>query len=151
MLRQKTKVNGDEEFDKLELRNRTITETLSSVDDLGQDPKQENINGNTDEECDKENGNEKKEEYDKLELRNREVTETLSPLDNLGQAGQLLRHFLLFLILVKTIKMNQVQRNKSLTHSASEEEMLLRLFLLLMNKMWRKKMTPRKTWNTVQI
>ena len=32
--------NGDAEaFDKLELRNRTVTETLSPVEDLGQDEK----------------------------------------------------------------------------------------------------------------
>merc|ERR1712106_1303719 len=67
-------VNGDE-YDKLELRNRTVTETLSPVDDLGQDPKDEKANGNNDEE----------EKYDELELRNRTVTETLSPLDDLGQ------------------------------------------------------------------
>ena len=32
-----TEMNGDAEFDKLELRNRTVTETLSPVEDLGQD------------------------------------------------------------------------------------------------------------------
>ena len=34
-----TEMSGDAEFDKLELRNRTVTETLSPVDDLGQDKK----------------------------------------------------------------------------------------------------------------
>merc|ERR1711892_1601480 len=57
-----------EKFDKLELRNRTVTETLSLVADLGQD-------------AEKESGSEKKDEtndkFDKLELRNRTVTETL--------------------------------------------------------------------------
>ena len=36
---QETEMNGDKEFDKLELRNRTVTETLSPVEDLGQDKK----------------------------------------------------------------------------------------------------------------
>jgi len=53
-----------EEFDTLELRNRDVVETLSPVEDLGQD---------------------KKKEFDELELRNRTVTETLSPLEDLGQ------------------------------------------------------------------
>merc|ERR1712154_535890 len=56
--------NGTAEFDTLELRNRDVTETLSPVEDLGQD---------------------KKEEFDTLELRNRTVEETLSPLEDLGQ------------------------------------------------------------------
>merc|ERR1712154_116434 len=56
--------NGTAEFDTLELRNRYVTETLSPVEDLGQD---------------------KKEEFDTLELRNRTVEETLSPLEDLGQ------------------------------------------------------------------
>ena len=34
-----TEMSGDGEFDKLELRNRTVTETLSPVEDLGQDKK----------------------------------------------------------------------------------------------------------------
>ena len=36
---QETEMSGDKEFDKLELRNRTVTETLSPVEDLGQDKK----------------------------------------------------------------------------------------------------------------
>ena len=68
--------NGDK-FDKLELRNRTVTETLSPVEDLGQDKKQEEVNGNGKEE----NG----EKFDKLELRNRTVTETMSLVADLGQ------------------------------------------------------------------
>ena len=32
-------VNSKQEFDTLELRNRTVTETLSPVEDLGQDKK----------------------------------------------------------------------------------------------------------------
>merc|ERR1711971_1432748 len=58
------------EFDTLELRNRDVTETLSKVDDLGQDKPA--TNGDS-------------AEFDKLELRNRTVTETLSPVDDLGQ------------------------------------------------------------------
>merc|ERR1712107_611275 len=53
------------ENDTLSLR--TVTETLSLKDDLGQDAK------------------EKPEKYDTLELRNRTVTETLSPVADLGQ------------------------------------------------------------------
>merc|ERR1712130_728981 len=55
-------INPDD-YDKLELRNRTVTETLSPLEDLGQDPPA------------------KKQKYDTLELRNRDVTETLSPID----------------------------------------------------------------------
>merc|ERR1711981_862095 len=65
------------EFDTLELRNRAVTETLSPVEDLGQDKKETNGTANGD---DKEG-----EEYDTLHLRNRVVTETLSPVDELGQ------------------------------------------------------------------
>ena len=86
---------ADTEFDTLELRGRSVTETLSPLEDLGQDKQvggdivvfgrnvlrrtddfQENTNGAT-------NGNDEK--YDKLELRNRTVTETLSPVEDLGQ------------------------------------------------------------------
>ena len=38
-LLSETEMSGDGEFDKLELRNRTVTETLSPVEDLGQDKK----------------------------------------------------------------------------------------------------------------
>ena len=38
-LLSETAMSGDAEFDKLELRNRTVTETLSPVEDLGQDKK----------------------------------------------------------------------------------------------------------------
>merc|ERR1711890_15345 len=65
------------EFDTLALRNRDVTETLSPVEDLGQDKKE--TNGTT-------NGDDKEgEEYDTLHLRNRVVTETLSPVDELGR------------------------------------------------------------------
>merc|ERR1712029_444208 len=47
---------SDEKFDTLELRNRTVTETLSPVEDLGQD-KKEKAEDSTD-------------KFDKLELRN---------------------------------------------------------------------------------
>merc|ERR1711935_755832 len=70
--------NGDtpinpEDYDKLELRNRTVTETLSPVDDLGQDRNGED------------SSEDEEEEYDTLHLRNRVVTETLSPVEDLGQ------------------------------------------------------------------
>merc|ERR1719282_98863 len=64
---------SDEKFDKLELRNRTVTETLSPVEDLGQDKPE------TEEKQDE------SEKYDKLELRNRTVTETMSLVADLGQ------------------------------------------------------------------
>ena len=86
---------ADTEFDTLELRGRSVTETLSPLEDLGQDKQvggdivvfgrnvlrrtddfQENTNGAT-------NGNDEK--YDKLELRNRTVTETMSLVKDLGQ------------------------------------------------------------------
>ena len=68
-------VNGeDEKYDKLELRNRTVTETLSLVKDLGQDKNEE--------EETKEEGGEK---FDKLELRNRTVTETMSLVSDFGK------------------------------------------------------------------
>ena len=57
--------NEENKFDTLELRSRTVTETLSPLDDLGQDVEEE--------------------KYDTLELRSRSVTETLSPVDELGQ------------------------------------------------------------------
>ena len=67
--------NGnDEKYDKLELRNRTVTETMSLVKDLGQDKEEE-------EEVTAENGG----QFDKLELRSRTVTETLSLVADLGQ------------------------------------------------------------------
>merc|ERR1739838_122117 len=56
-----------EEFDKLELRNRTITETLSDVADFGQDKADEPTS--------------KKQKFDTLSLRNRDVKETLAPID----------------------------------------------------------------------
>merc|ERR1711862_354016 len=65
--------NGKQEFDTLQLRNRTVTETLSPVEDLGQNKKEEN-------------GKEQdKEKYDTLTLRNRTVTETLSEVKDFGQ------------------------------------------------------------------
>merc|ERR1712025_713842 len=66
--------NGDapinpEDFDTLELRNRTVTETLSPVEDLGQDKEEDD----------------EKAKYDTLHLRDRVITETLSPVEDLGQ------------------------------------------------------------------
>merc|ERR1712073_48988 len=66
------------EFDTLELRNRTVTETLSPLEDLGQETKAEEngvANGSVVEE----------EKYDKLVLRNRTVTETMSKVEDFGQ------------------------------------------------------------------
>jgi len=59
-----------EKYDKLELRNRTVTETLSLVSDFGQN------NSPPETEAEK---------YDKIELRNRTVTETLSLVSDFGQ------------------------------------------------------------------
>merc|ERR1712001_134257 len=70
--------NGKQEFDTLELRNRTVTETLSPLEDLGQETKAEEngvANGSLEEE----------EKYDKLVLRNRTVTETMSKVEDFGQ------------------------------------------------------------------
>merc|ERR1712025_110128 len=77
--------NGDppvnpEDFDKLELRNRTVTETLSTVEDLGQDRENEKKSSPV-----KSKDPEKEEEYDTLHLRDRVITETLSPVEDLGQ------------------------------------------------------------------
>merc|ERR1712192_230854 len=61
-------------------RNRTVTETLSLKEDLGQDgEKAEKKNG------EKNGTNGDAKEFDTLELRNRTVTETLSPVADLGQ------------------------------------------------------------------
>merc|ERR1739838_954444 len=68
---------ANDEFDTLSLRNRDVTETLSPLDDLGQDA--ENTNG-TEEKKSSSNG-----EFDKLELRNRTITETLSAVADFGQ------------------------------------------------------------------
>merc|ERR1712032_1167323 len=73
-LLSETAMSGDAEFDKLELRNRTVTETMSLVKDLGQDNKEE-------EKAEEEGG----EKFDKLELRNRTVTETMSLVSDLGK------------------------------------------------------------------
>ena len=59
-----------EKYDKLELRNRTVTETMSLVSDFGQDISPPETEA---------------EKYDKIELRNRTVTETLSLVSDLGQ------------------------------------------------------------------
>ena len=56
-----------DKYDTLDLRNRTVTETLSPVSDLGQD--------NPDE------PSAKKQKFDTLSLRGRDVTETLSLVD----------------------------------------------------------------------
>merc|ERR1711887_61084 len=57
------------EFDTLALRNRDVTETLSPVDDLGQDKKEKETNGD----AKKPETNGDAAEFDKLELRNRTV------------------------------------------------------------------------------
>merc|ERR1712098_518976 len=69
-----------EDFDKLELRNRTVTETLSPVEDLGQDRESEKESSPV-----KSKNPEKEEEYDTLHLRDRVITETLSPVEDFGQ------------------------------------------------------------------
>merc|ERR1711874_157967 len=69
---------ADKEFDTLDLRNRTVTETLSPLEDLGQEKKVEE-NGAT-------NGTaEDGEKHDKLVLRNRTVKETLSLVEDFGK------------------------------------------------------------------
>ena len=74
--------NGnDEKYDKLELRNRTVTETMSLVKDLGQDKEEEEEADGAAAEVAAENGG----QFDKLELRSRTVTETLSLVADLGQ------------------------------------------------------------------
>ena len=74
--------NGnDEKYDKLELRNRTVTETMSLVKDLGQDKEEEEEEEGAAAEVTAENGG----QFDKLELRSRTVTETLSLVADLGQ------------------------------------------------------------------
>jgi len=62
-------------YDKLELRNRTVTETLSLVSDFGKGPEEEIIEKETD-------------KFDTLELRNRTVTETLSLTENFGNKSE---------------------------------------------------------------
>jgi len=66
------KKKEEEKFDKLELRNRTVTETESLVSDFGKNQKND----------DNDEPEAKKKKFDTLSLRNRDVTETLSPLDN---------------------------------------------------------------------
>merc|ERR1719295_2184371 len=68
----------NEEFDTLSLRNRTITETLSPLADLGQDAKKKA-------EPASKKASAVEEKYDKLELRNRTITETLSRVADFGQ------------------------------------------------------------------
>merc|ERR1711983_413105 len=76
--------NGKQDFDTLQLRNRTVTETLSEVKDLGQSKKGDEKNGSSE---DDKKGDEEADadKFDKLELRNRTVTETLSLVSDLGQ------------------------------------------------------------------
>merc|ERR1712109_336400 len=64
-----TTAAADKEFDTLDLRNRTVTETLSPLEDFGQNGTEENGK-------EKEDETEEGEKYDKLVLRNRTVTET---------------------------------------------------------------------------
>ena len=64
---------------------RTVTETLSPVEDLGQDKKD-----NEDE------PDAKKQKFDTLSLRNRDVTETLSPLENWTKNVSFPPYFFLF-------------------------------------------------------
>jgi len=61
-------------YDQLELRNRTVTETMSLVSDFGQERGTDNVN--------------KTEKFDTLELRSRTVTETLSLTENFGNKSE---------------------------------------------------------------
>merc|ERR1712096_396745 len=75
---------GDsKEFDELELRNRTITETLSPLENLGQDKKETKVTANRDEKKGKEYDTlpiRNKVKHDILALRNRDITETLTSI-----------------------------------------------------------------------
>ena len=75
-------VEEEEKYDKLVLRNRTVTETMSKVEDFGQNQENghEEKEGNEEEEEEEEG-----EKYDKLELRNRTVEETLSLVEDFGK------------------------------------------------------------------
>merc|ERR1719507_1962935 len=63
----------EEKYDKLVLRNRVVTETMSKVEDFGQN--QENGHEEKDDKGEEgeDEGEEEGEKYDKLELRNRNV------------------------------------------------------------------------------
>merc|ERR1712170_58043 len=77
---------SDEKFDTLELRNRTVTETLSLVEDFGTEAKPDDkTEKNGDAENGKDENGDKDEKYDKLELRNRTVTETMSLVKDFGK------------------------------------------------------------------
>merc|ERR1712098_113323 len=69
VARRKMLTETDKKYDRLELRNRTVVETLSPVSDFGNQEKKR----------------EEDEEFDTLHLRNRVVTETLSPVADLGE------------------------------------------------------------------
>merc|ERR1712189_167107 len=78
--------DSTDKFDKLELRNRTVTETLSLVEDFGTEAKPDDkTEKNGDAENGKDENGDKDEKYDKLELRNRTVTETMSLVKDFGK------------------------------------------------------------------
>merc|ERR1711936_1065141 len=69
--------DDEKEYDELELRNRTVTETLSPIEDLGQNVKESSEEGSEEDE--------EEDTYDTLSLRKRDVTEIFSPVADLGQ------------------------------------------------------------------
>merc|ERR1711971_190361 len=85
-------VEDEDEFDTLELRGRTVTETLSPLDDIGAEKKTSSAKRSRSSRKSKSSvtnhaAEPQEEEFDTLELRNRVITETLSPLDDIGQEG----------------------------------------------------------------
>jgi len=86
-----TEEEEEEKFDKLVLRNRIVTETLSKVDDFGQEEEvavTEEAFPETTSRVDYIGQGSESAEFDKLVLRNRVVTETLSKVDDFGQDGE---------------------------------------------------------------
>merc|ERR1711910_284250 len=86
-LRNRTVNEVFEPVDTLELRNRTVNEIFSPVADLGQDAKNETEKkdaGDSKPEENKKNDDDGVQ-HDTLELRGRTVNEIFSPVSELGQ------------------------------------------------------------------
>lgn len=79
----------EEKFDKLELRSRIVTETLSKVEDFGQEEEElvatQEAFPETSARVDDIGQGSEPAEFDTLLLRNRIVTETLSNVEDFGQ------------------------------------------------------------------
>merc|ERR1711936_1020556 len=80
-VNKKTEEDKDK-YDTLELRNRTINEIYSPVEDLGQDVSEKKKEDPKTEDENKTNEDDTNE-YDTLELRNRTVNEVFEPVDTL--------------------------------------------------------------------